>query len=210
MLWSLAETYYPDVSPLPLDRSASWFMALGTIPLLFFCITLHELAHAMTARRYDISVHYIVLMLFGGTARYAREAPSPKAELYIAAAGPIMSMSLAIGFALLNQSTPTEPVQAAMLFLLIANTGLATFNLFPCFPMDGGRLLHAFLWHVTKDHARATKWSITVGRAFATSLISIGLFIWLTTNAATGIWIAFLGAFLYNAATAAGPSHDMA
>lgn len=204
ILWSLAETYFPAVSPLQLDRPASWFMALGTIPLLFFCVTLHELAHATTAQAYGIRVHYIVLTLFGGTARYASEPTTAIQEVWIAAAGPLMSLLLAIGCALLNLNAPSEPVQATLLLLLIANTGIATFNLLPCYPMDGGRLLHALLWYLGRDRARATRLATLLGQALSTSMISIGLFLFLTTTFTIGLWLAFLGTFLYQAATAAG------
>lgn len=198
--WSLAQSYYPEVSPLPLAPHASTLMAIGTIPLMFFCIALHELAHAITASHFGIPVRYIVLMLFGGTAMYAREATTPEHEAKIAAAGPLMSLVLAIGFAILNQSAPSEPVQATMLLLMITNTGLAAFNLFPCYPMDGGRLLHALIWTLSKSQVTATRWAVTLGRALSTTLVSLGIYIWLVTTAASGIWLAFLGAFLYNAA----------
>ncbi|HEX8250940.1 MAG TPA: site-2 protease family protein [Pyrinomonadaceae bacterium] len=174
--------------------------------LVFFAsILFHELAHAFTARREGVEVLEIVLHPFGGLARFRREPDTPRAEFRIAIAGPFASFLLALVFLLLaglSLFLQTDILTPLLTMLFFGNMLLAIFNLFPGYPLDGGRVLRAFLWRRGTDLNEAT---ITTGRAgqiIAIALISVGLYIsFLRGDFFTGIWTVLVGLFLLDAAT---------
>lgn len=141
-------------------------------------ILAHELAHALVARRFGISTQSIQLWALGGVARLDREAESPRAEGWVAAAGPIASLaiggaSLAAMFAL--DAAGIESWAPAMLgWLGIINVALALFNLLPGAPLDGGRILKAFRWRRHGDRFRAAREAGNAGKAIGFSLAAIG------------------------------------
>lgn len=145
--------------------------ALGTLLLglgLFGSVLLHELGHALTARRFGIDTHSITLYPFGGIAALSAEPQTPRAELWIALAGPAVNFVLAAaGLGLASLGTPLMGTFAAI------NLALGLFNLLPAFPMDGGRVLRAGL---TRRMGRldATAAAIRVSRWFAWGFIGFG------------------------------------
>ena len=180
-------------------------MAFVSTLVFFASILFHELAHAFTARREGVEVLEIVLHPFGGLARFRREPDTPRAEFRIAIAGPFASFLLALAFLLLTWISlvlRTDVLTPVLTMLFFGNMLLAIFNLFPGYPLDGGRVLRAFLWRRGTDLNEAT---ITTGRAgqiIAIALITVGLYISLVRgDFFTGIWTVLVGLFLLDAAT---------
>jgi Zn-dependent protease/predicted transcriptional regulator len=185
--------------------SAAQHWAVGVITsLLFFASVLfHELSHSMIARMYKIRVISITLFVFGGVARLGREPSKPIQEFNIAIAGPIASLVLAGGFFSLTLFFPyTQMVGALATWLWQTNAGLALFNLLPGFPLDGGRVFRAIVWGATKDFARATKIAALSGKIVAYAMIILGAGVAMTEKGQwmSGLWLAFIGWFLLNAA----------
>jgi Zn-dependent protease/CBS domain-containing protein len=157
------------------------------ILLLFACVVLHELGHALTARRFGIRTRDIILLPIGGVARMERMPDKPGQELLVAIAGPLVNVVLATGIYVvlraLGQWVPLatlaqDPeITHGPLFeqLALINITLAVFNLIPAFPMDGGRILRALL-ATRLSYVRATRVAATVGQLFAFALGFLGLF----------------------------------
>lgn len=171
--------------------------------LLFVSVIAHELAHALAARRYGVRTRAITLFLFGGVATLECEPPSPRAEVVIALAGPVMSALLAlVGFGALTSierltSTPLgAAVGLVVAYVALANGVLAAFNLVPAFPMDGGRVLRAVIWRARKSRAAATGAASIVGLALAGSLVAAGGAAAIALHAWSGVWYVLIGAFL--------------
>jgi Zn-dependent protease len=163
---------------------------------------LHELGHAFVALRFDVPVRSITLFIFGGVAQMGAESPSAKAEFQIAVAGPIVSLLLALVFTVLQPTFATvEPLAGLVTYLAYLNFALVVFNLIPGFPLDGGRIFRAFLWSVTKDMRRSTIIAANTGRLVGFIFILFG--VWrVFMGDFGGLWIAFIGWFLDNAASA--------
>ncbi|MEZ4616544.1 MAG: site-2 protease family protein [Caldilineaceae bacterium] len=200
--WSMATSYYPTAfhgwSP-PLY----WLTGAATAILLFVSVLLHELGHSVVALRYKIPVNRITLFIFGGVAEIAGEPPSAWSEFWIAIAGPIVSLLLALLFQLLQPLAPTlSPLLALAQYLAYINFSLVLFNLIPGFPLDGGRVLRAIVWGATGNLHRATGIAGTIGRVIAYIFIFVGIWQIVTGNFINGIWIAFIGWFLESAASA--------
>jgi Zn-dependent protease/predicted transcriptional regulator len=177
--------------------------SLGTLTsLLFFgSVVFHELSHSVVAIRYRISVVSITLFVFGGLARMERDPDSAKQEFNIAIAGPLSSYFLWGVFWLLLRLFPQREMLGALAFWLAwVNFGLATFNLLPGFPLDGGRIFRAIVWGVTRSRERATLFAARSGQLIAYAMIVFGSWRALTGNFIGGLWIAFIGWFLLTAA----------
>jgi len=133
-----------------------WAVGVLTSLLFFGSVLFHELAHSVVALRYKIPVVSITLFVFGGVARIGREAASARQEFNIAVAGPVSSYVLAGGFWLLTHIFPSSEMVGALAgWLSWINFMLATFNLVPGFPLDGGRIFRAIVWGATGDFARS-------------------------------------------------------
>jgi len=174
--------------------------------LLFFgSVLLHELGHALVARAQGIPVKDITLFLFGGVSSIADEPGTPREELLMAVAGPLVSVLLsgALGVLHLLFRGVSQPVAALTLFLAGINLSLGLFNLIPGFPLDGGRVLRAVLWGARKDLTWATHWASRVGRAVAYLFILTGTVRAFAGDWVSGMWMAFIGLFLENAARSA-------
>lgn len=190
------------------SRVVVWTTAGVTALLFFASILLHELAHAVVAKAYGVPVRSIVLFALGGIAQIDRDATSPKAEFWIAIAGPITSVALgglclaAAGALGWGAGGSSRTVAAILGWLGSINVLLALFNLIPGYPLDGGRLLRALLWARSGDRDRATRQAATVGQVVAFSFIVVGLFRFLGGVDAGGLWMAFIGWFLLEAARA--------
>ena len=214
--WSLATGYLPDTLPdLPAPRY--WGMGSVAAILLFLSVLLHELGHSYVALRYKIPIKQITLFIFGGMAHMGKEPPSPRAEFLIAMAGPVVSLILGavcLGGTMAVESLFAQP-QAQGLIVLgsllgMVNVQLGLFNLIPGFPLDGGRVLRAGLWARNKDFTRATSQAALVGIGFGIALGLIGAVLivgaWADVLgqpiARNGVWLIFIGAFLFSAALA--------
>jgi len=142
---------------------------------LFVCLLLHELSHSVVARRHGVKVSSITLFLFGGVAEMKTDHPSARAEFQIALAGPVMSFLLAGFFSLAAEASLklglTAPFTRVLSYLGAVNLALAVFNLLPAFPLDGGRVLRAWLWQRTGNVVKATKIAAKFGQ------ILIGVFL---------------------------------
>ena len=145
----------------------------------------------------------ITLFIFGGVAQIGAEPPSASAEFWIAVAGPAVSLALAVIFHLLQVVfTGIAPLLALAEYLAYINGILVLFNLIPGFPLDGGRVFRAIVWGITHSLGRATLIAANVGRGIAFLFILVGVWQMLTGNFGNGLWIAFIGWFLENAASA--------
>jgi Zn-dependent protease len=202
LTWSLATSYYPaKFKDWPVTEY--WIVGAVTVIFLFGSVLLHELGHSVIALRYKIPVRNITLFVFGGVAQIGAEPPSAIAEFWIAIAGPITSFALAILFSLLQPLVSTfDPVLALAKYLAYLNGTLGLFNLIPGFPLDGGRVFRAILWGTTHSLRRATLISANLGRFIAYGFIGLGVWQMVTDNFGNGLWIAFIGWFLENAASA--------
>jgi Zn-dependent protease len=181
--------------------SQHWSLGVITSFLFFASVLFHELAHSVVAIRYKIPVVSITLFVFGGLARIGREAATAGQEFNIAIAGPISSYFLSAVFYLLaHHSGHYEMLGAAAGWLCTINAALATFNLAPGFPLDGGRILRAIAWGITKDFAKATRIASRSGQLLAYLLILFGVWQAFNGNWVNGLWLAFIGWFLRTAA----------
>jgi Zn-dependent protease len=170
---------------------------------LLASIFVHEAAHALVALRYGVPVSSITLWLLGGVAHLEKEAPNPGAEAKIAGAGPVSS--IAVGALLLGAGSALFLVDIALVFAATLlwlgglNAMLALFNLLPGAPLDGGRLLHAWLWQRRGSRARATEGAAKAGRFIGIAVAIVGLAQFIAGNIG-GLWTTAIGWFLYTAA----------
>jgi Zn-dependent protease len=174
----------------------------------------HELSHALQARRDGLEVDGIVLWLMGGVTRIEGESPSPAAEFRISGAGPLMSLLIGMGFGILAIVLDVVGIArlavAVAQWLALINVVLAFFNVLPGAPLDGGRLLHAFLWRRYNNRLRTTKVVTRVGRGMGLVMIALGFVETVVgTDAASGLWLALLGWFLMSAAKAEGMAAEL-
>jgi Zn-dependent protease len=200
LTWMLARSYYPAEFK-EWSRMMYWGMGAVTAMMLFVSVLLHELGHSVVALRYKIPVRSITLFLFGGVAQIGAESPSALAEFLVAIAGPLVSLGLAIFFIVVQPLLAgMEPLMGLAKYLAYINLALVLFNLIPGYPLDGGRVFRAIVWSITGSMRRATIIAANVGRFFAFLLIFVGIWQMFTGNFSNGIWIAFIGWFLDNAA----------
>jgi Zn-dependent protease/predicted transcriptional regulator len=170
----------------------------------FAALLLHELGHAMQARREGVEIEGITLWLFGGVAQFRGMFPTAGAEFRIAIAGPLVSAALGgafVGIAAAHGLGSAVAGTAAWLGYM--NLLLLAFNMLPALPLDGGRVLRSALWRARGDFAFATRIAADVGRGFGYLLIALGLLMF-GVSGWSGAWLAFLGWFLLNAAAAEG------
>lgn len=190
------------------SQVANWPASIGlgaaTTVVFFASIFLHELAHAVIARLEKLGVVEIVLHPFGGLTRFVHEPKTPKAEFRIAIAGPAASFALAVIFALLMSLASIgelDILRDLLLLLTLANFLLAVFNLLPGYPLDGGRVLRAYLWRNGKDLNESTILTGRCGQVIAIVLIVSGLFFAVGRGQFfTGFWAMLTGFFLFDSA----------
>ena len=209
-VWLLAFRIFPDIvedSP----QSTHIAMAVASAIVFFVSIVLHELAHSLVARAYDIPVRSITLFLFGGVAHITREAARPGAEILMAAAGPLTSLALGALFVGLwwvagGELRDPGALEVTLFWLGWMNILLGVFNLLPAFPMDGGRVFRSLIWLATNSYERATIVAAWTGRLFAWALVGVGVLaalgvdVVITAGAFGGLWLIFIGLFLENGA----------
>ncbi|MHA1724896.1 MAG: site-2 protease family protein [Promethearchaeota archaeon] len=170
--------------------------------IILFSILLHELMHSLAAKSYGINVPEIELYIFGGVSKIESEPPNAKSEAIIAGVGPLSSLLLGLSFFIASLFGDALPSMLTVSFLYsgITNMGLALFNLIPAFPMDGGKVLRAFIWSRKNDFLRATMISSRIGRVFGYGFIFFGLYQVFFFGLINGIWLILIGSFLNNSA----------
>jgi Zn-dependent protease len=195
--WSLGASYYPDqVSGIA--PAAAYALGLASALLLFASIVLHELGHAVVARRRGVAIEGIDLWLLGGVSKLRGSPHGPGDELRYAAAGPAVTLLIALGFGIVVLALPAgtpRALRAVLEYQLYVNALILAFNLLPAFPLDGGRILRAAVWARVGEMARATSIAATVGRGFAYGFILLGLLAALQ-GAPGGLWLSLIGLFL--------------
>jgi Zn-dependent protease/CBS domain-containing protein len=201
IVWSLAATVFPSQNP-ELSDGVHLAMAVAAALLFFASVLLHELGHAWQARRDGLEIDGITLWLFGGVAQFKGAFPNPGAEFRIAIAGPLVTVVLSGGFALLALAGLPSAVDGVAAWLGYINLTLLVFNLIPALPLDGGRVLRAALWRARGDLGWATRVAADVGRGFGYLFIALGVLMFIVEGSFSGAWLAFIGWFLLQAATA--------
>ncbi|MGB5813598.1 MAG: site-2 protease family protein [Thermoanaerobaculia bacterium] len=202
--WSLADSYFPSSYPGH-PTATYWAMGIAGALGLFASIIVHELAHALAARQYGLSIRGITLFIFGGVAEMDREPPSAQAEFFVAIAGPIASVFVAVSFfatSLVGMFAGWPSSASGVLFyLMFINFVLVVFNMIPAFPLDGGRVLRSALWSWKKDLRWATAVTSQIGSGFGVLLIGFGVFeVVYRQDFIGGMWLFLIGMFLRNAA----------
>jgi Zn-dependent protease/predicted transcriptional regulator len=201
--WSLARVVFPNWYE-GLAPATYWWMGVAGMIGLFFSLVCHELSHSVVARRYGLPIKGITLFIFGGVAEMEEEPASAKTEFLMAIAGPIASFALAVGFYGLALAGRAQGLPEALTgvaeYLALINGILALFNLLPAFPLDGGRVFRAALWHWKGDLRWATRLASRVGSGFGFGLIVLGFLNVLTGNFVGGMWWFLIGMFLRAAA----------
>lgn len=179
-----------------------WSLGVITSLLFFGSVLFHELSHSAVARHYRIPVASITLFFFGGVASITRDPDSAGQEFLMAAAGPASSYVLAGAFWLLARATPTDSMPNALAtWLAGTNALLATFNLLPGFPLDGGRVFRSIVWAITKNYSKSTRIASRVGQGIAYAMMAFGLYTaFVLHSSVNGVWFVFLGWFLLTAA----------
>jgi Zn-dependent protease/CBS domain-containing protein len=200
--WSLASAVFPSQNP-ELSDGTHLGMAIVASVAFFLSLLLHELGHALQARREGMEIDGITLWLFGGVAQFRGQFPSAGAEFRIAVAGPLVSLVLGVLFlALAMLAALPDAADGVSFWLGSINLTLLVFNLLPALPLDGGRILRAALWAARDDFRWATRIAAGLGRAFGYGLIALGIAMLVFADGFSGVWLAFLGWFLLGAASA--------
>jgi len=201
--WSLAKGIFPG-SYKGVSESTYWVMGVLGALGLFFSIIFHELCHSLVATRYGIPMKGITLFIFGGVAEMDDEPPSARSEFFMAVAGPLSSFVLGLAFHGISyagrQLGWPGTIPTVTSYLGFINLLLASFNLIPAFPLDGGRVLRSILWGWKGNLRWATRVSSGFGSAFGVVLIFLGIFSIFRGNFIGGLWWLMIGFFLRNAA----------
>jgi len=207
LTWSLATTSLPHHA-MGHAEVTYWLTGLATAVVFFGSLLAHELAHALVARRHGVQVKGITLWLFGGIATLGGEPPSPRADFQIAVVGPAASLGLAAVFQLiavgLQRLGVGHLIVVAAAWLAGINVMLGVFNLLPGAPLDGGRVLRAFLWHRHGDRFRAAVTAAKAGAVVAFLLIGFGGLEFFAGVSMSGLWLVFVGWFVLSASRAEG------
>lgn len=196
--WSLSTFYFPEAAP-QLPVLSYWLNGTVAALLLFASVAFHELAHSFIALRYKVPILSITLFIFGGVAQMKGEPPDPKAELKIAIAGPLSSFFLALTFFAVYNMVNETVTKALFSYLAQLNFILGIFNLVPGFPMDGGRVVRAFIWKRTNDFFHATRQAAAYGQKIGLFFMFFG-FLSIFTGFHGGLWLMLIGWFLHSAA----------
>lgn len=201
--WTLASGYFPYYYP-KLNPQSYWLMGILGMLGLFASVVLHELGHAIVARRFELKISQITLFIFGGVAELRSEPPSPKAEFFVAVAGPIVSVVISFFMTMLTVFGEQAGLPIAFTgvtsYLAFINMVIVIFNLIPAFPLDGGRIFRSVLWWWKDDLGWATRIASHIGGAFGFILILLGVLSLIFGDFLSGIWWIILGLFLRQAA----------
>jgi Zn-dependent protease len=189
------------------QRWEYWVTGIITSLLFFASVLAHELAHSLVGRANGVTIDSITLFIFGGIAAMTGEVKTPRAEFRMAAAGPLCSLAIGIFFGLLSLvPVLPEPVSEMVLVLAVMNGMLAVFNLIPGFPMDGGRIFRAVLWHFTGSYRRSSRIAARIGQGFGYLLMLAGIAAVIVRPFGMtwfdGVWMVLVGGFLERIAAA--------
>src|SRR5437870_4410533 len=187
-----------------------WSLAAITAIFFFASILAHELSHAAVAKARGIPVKSITLFALGGVANIEKESSDAASEFWMAIAGPMTSIVLGLLFLAVarvagwrpQMGTPPSPLWAGLVWLGYINVALALFNMIPGYPLDGGRVLRALVWGINHNLVRATRIVAGVGQVIAIGFIVFGFFRFFYAGAFGGLWLAFIGWFMADAAAA--------
>jgi Zn-dependent protease len=199
------------------SNTTAYAIAVSGALLFFVSLILHELGHALVARRNGIGVTSIDLWFFGGLAKLTREPATPGQDFRIAAAGPAVTLLIFAGCcvalllanvddvprAIMLDFDRSSPAVGLLAYLGGINLIVLLFNLVPAFPLDGGRIARALAWRITGDQNRGTRIAARLGQGFAYILMGLGVALVLSSDAFGGIWLLLLGWFLAQAARGA-------
>lgn len=207
-VWLIAENLHQGTMRLPpVGLTTALLLSVITTLALFLSVFGHELSHALAARGVGIETEEIVLHPFGGLARLRSEPDSPRAEFRIAVAGPLASLLFSLfsfGAMAVARLGGYRTTAAIFMFVGFSNLLLAVFNLFPGYPLDGGRVLRAVLWRRGGDIAEATRIAGICGQIIAWTLIVFGVFgvfgLFVPRDPFMGLWSVLVGMFLLDAA----------
>ena len=201
---SLAE-HFRTVTPR-WSSTVVWSAAIVTGVLFFVALLLHELAHSLLAKARGLRVRAITLFALGGVSQIESEASDAKSEFWIAIVGPLTSLAIGLVCLWIARLTgwlpgtePSVPAIAVLLWLGYINMMLAAFNMIPGYPLDGGRVLRALIWWITRNADRSTQLASQVGQAVAFIFIFLGLYRFFLGANFGGLWLAFIGWFLLDA-----------
>lgn len=201
--YTLANNYFPVNYPA-WTIAERWGSAVTITILFLFSILIHELAHSLVSVRLGIMVKRITLFIFGGIAEIEKEPDTPAKEIRIALAGPAASLILCILFLglsiQLNYINTPQNIIIIFLYLSSVNFTLAVFNMVPAFPLDGGRVLRAIIWHIKKDIQKATKITTNIGHIFGYLLIFYGVINIFNGDFINGLWLILIGFFVNQSA----------
>jgi len=203
---------HPDWS-----NATTWTTAIITGLLFFVSILLHELSHAAVAKLRGLPVRAITLFALGGVAQIEKDAADAKTEFWMGIMGPVASVLIGVICLVLAYilgwnlaDVPNGPIAAMFMWLGVINIALAIFNMIPGFPLDGGRVLRAIVWWITGDANRSTRIASVVGQFVAFGFIMIGILRFFGGAGFGGLWLAFIGWFLLDAARASGAQVEIA
>ncbi|HEY7962346.1 MAG TPA: site-2 protease family protein [Solirubrobacteraceae bacterium] len=202
------------------SSTTAYLVSVASVLSLFVSLVLHELGHALVARRNGLQVAGIELWALGGITRTSGTVSGPGPEFRIAAAGPLVTLAIVLvsilaGVLLPNHGSLFEvsvgtggihatPAIVWLGWIMLLNTLVLILNLVPAFPLDGGQIAHALIWRLTGDRNRATRATGRAGQGFAILLGAGGLaLLALTSGSLTGVWLVFIALFVYQAASAA-------
>ena len=184
-----------------------WVLSVITSLLFFVTLLTHEMAHALFARFRGIKVKSIVLFALGGVTDIERDATDAKTEFWMGLVGPLtsavlgmISLGIASATGWSHSAAPSNPFLAAIVWLGYINLTLAVFNMIPCFPLDGGRVMRGLIWGITGDGDRAMRIAVKTGQFIAGCFIILGILSFFGGSGFGGLWIAFIGWFLMNSA----------
>lgn len=203
IVWSLAVNYLPGQYP---DQSQLFYWVVGVISAasLFVSVLAHEVSHALVSRRGGIGVRRITLHFFGGVAEIEEEARTPDLEFKMAAAGPLSSLALALilmaGWRFALAGDLPLGIRATLRYTSYINFMLAAFNMIPAFPMDGGRVLRAFLWKRSSNLLSSTRRATQVSQVFSYILIFLGIADIFLSSMFNGLWLLLIGLFIKRSA----------
>jgi len=204
VVWTVTVEFGEVLPGLPVVERVS--MAAITGIAFFGCLAVHEVAHAVVARRFGVRVKSITLFLFGGVAEIDGELPTPGSEFAVALAGPATSIAIGSTSALAASVAGGfgwSGAEGVLVTLALVNLGVAVFNLVPGLPLDGGRILRAAIWRGTGSFSRATRVAAAGGGVVSATLVSIGI-VATVFGHPEGLWYVPMGAFIWFLARAAG------
>jgi Zn-dependent protease len=198
---SLASGVFPSTNP---GLGTGTYIAMGVVAavLFFGSILLHEVAHAVQARREGMEISGITLWLLGGVAEFHGMFRSAGAEFRVAAAGPLVTLVIGVTLVVLGRAVALpSAVDGVVVWLGLTNLLVLGFNLLPAFPLDGGRIFRSALWRLRGDLGWATRVAGGVGRVLGALMIAFGLVGFLAYGPG-GLWLALIGWFVMSAGTA--------